>query len=175
MIPEARRPKIVNYSDEAFWDVFKTNQIKNESAKLALLTDNKVLVKGVQLKEALFTDTVGFVMRRNHFLYWLTEETLRDLINGGIPQYIENFYLEWFNSQASIIDKNDPKILSIDDLNYGFVIWSVAISITLIVFIAEFLMKYFVVKLCNGVKNKLQKFLGLIFVIGWLRKYLKQK
>jgi hypothetical protein len=172
MIPDNRRPKIANYSNDDYYGVFD-NHLKNESAKLAVLITENPAHKGVRLKEILFTDTAGLVMRRNQFLYWLTEETLRDLITGGIPQQLVKFY-EDINYPLKKEDPADPKVLSIDDLHYGFVIWIVASYITLIAFIAEFLMNFFIVKLWNGVKKNLQKLLGIIFVMKWLRDYLRK-
>jgi hypothetical protein len=174
MIPENHRPKILNYSTADF-NQFLRDQLYNESEKFAVFLMEQELfrrAKGVQLKEVLFTDTVGIMTGRNQFIFRLTEETLRDLISGGIPQHIYKFHMDMVFPPNSKDDLG-PSVLGIDDLNYGFVIWIVAIVITLLAFIAELCMKFFIVKLFNRIKKNLRKLLGIILVIDWLRNYLK--
>lgn len=168
MIPEQRRPLIMNLSADDYYGIFE-NEIQNASAKLAVFISENREYKGVQLKETLFSDNVGLVMPPNQYLYWLIEETLQKIIPTGIPQHIKNFHLEVCYPPKDV-EEVGPQVLTIDDLNYGFVIWIVAIFITLIAFFFEFLMDRIVIKILNGVKKYLRKVFGLILVVTWLTK-----
>lgn len=172
MIPEYRTPKIVNLTAENYYNLFK-QQIYNDSAKLAVLITENQDCKGVQLKEALFTDSASIAMRRNQFLFWLTEETLQSIIPAGIPQHLIKFYYD-INFPIKEVQKSGPKVLKIDDLKYGFVIWIIASLTTLFVFISELMAKFFAIKILNGIKKKIQNVFGGVIVISWLRKYVRK-
>lgn len=107
-------------------------------------------------------------MRKDSFLFHLTEEILRDLITGGIPQHLVKFYEEILYPPL-LEDLAGPKVLRIDDLSYGFIIWLVSCSIAVAVFVAEFPISYLVkkFKICS------QTAMGLFLFLKLLDNYLK--
>jgi hypothetical protein len=86
------------------------------------------------LKENYITVAIGFEFddRSNPFLH-TGNEILGRLINGGILQYLKK--LE--DIQKIEVDAAGPKMLLIDDLSFGFILWLGACGISTVVFILE--------------------------------------
>lgn len=57
------------------------------------------------------------------------------LVEAGIPQYFLEYMYQFY-----FFDRNEPhgpKVFSIDDLHFGFVVWLVTCSIALAAFLGE--------------------------------------
>lgn len=172
-IPNHQRPQLQQINASRLLQLL-VQQLTNSSAKLAffLLKNNKFT--GVRLKQEMVTSVVGLCMRSNIFLFWLAEDTIQHLNSGGIPQHLIAFY-DFILGKPKPPDSNGPKVLLIDDLSYGFIIWICSCSTTILAFFGEFLWKYLIVKVGNWLKNKLKKiFWDILFVI-LLRYHLKSK
>lgn len=114
------------------------------------------------LKELLFSDAYGLSMASNSFLFEQTEDILQNLIAGGIPHHLFNYYISYLNRrQAPIL--SGPKVLNIDDLSYGFIIWLVACSFAVLMFILEVFVT-FLLKLWRKLKN--------LFALYFFTKFL---
>jgi hypothetical protein len=111
------------------------------------------------------TTITALLTYKNSFIYEILNEILQKTIPFGIPQYLMNFhYLTLFKHYEVSSDKN-PKVLTIDDLSFGFVLWLGACGISLIGFLYEWL------------KFKLRKLvrilIGLWFILAVLRWRLR--
>lgn len=128
-----------------FNDIFLT-QSKNVSAKLALCTDE--LLRNIieynthknhdwnQMKDVVMhTMYEAFVFRGQCYFVRMFDTLISQLIPTGIMNYlVENHYnYKW---KFGNVDEG-PKVLSIDDLLFGFNIWFGCCCISSLVFIIE--------------------------------------
>lgn len=173
LIPESQRPKIMKLSEKLFFEFF-IKFIDDDSAKFAFFTDESPKLRGIQLKETLLSDRDGIRMGRNHALFWLSEDLLQFLTAGGIPQRIYNFYNEIFYppKEKEILE---PKVMTIDDLSYGFVIWIIASGFTVFIFVFEFLDKFLITKILNWIKLKFCGILINFFFFKILENFIRSK
>ena len=133
-----------------FSNLFLT-QSQNASAKLALCVDEFYLIfmenftqkhyGWNQLKDfTLFTTQEVFVFRNQDFYYPMFKNLINRLIPSGIIKYlIENFHTKKIKF---VKDGDEPKVLSLDDLMFGFNIWLGCCVISLLTFIIEQTVKY---------------------------------
>lgn len=85
----------------------------------------------------------AFGMHRNSILYPIFEDVMRKLIPSGIPQYLPDFHSFLLHGKFVNLDENEPKVLSYDDLSFGFVLWLFACGVSIIGFFIEFLVGKF--------------------------------
>ena len=78
----------------------------------------------------------GMGVWRNNHAYWLMEDTMRQLIPAGIPQFLRKFVHELFIKPYKP-DVKTPKVFSLEDLKFGFVTWLIACSVAFSVFVIE--------------------------------------
>lgn len=117
------------------------------------------------LPEVLFTTTVSLDFFSNCYMIQLFDKALQSMISGGIPQWKIKFYAEYF-WLTYVEPPPEPQVLSIDDLNFGFVIWLVALGLSSLSFLCEIL--------CEILKKSLKvlkDFLNLITFLVILRKF----
>ena len=74
----------------------------------------------------------------NNFIFKLMNATMICLIEAGIPQYHLNYLMD-FDMMALPETPSEPSILSIYDLEFGFVTWLIACGISIGAFLAELL------------------------------------
>lgn len=78
---------------------------------------------------------IGVVM--NNHAYWLVEKTMRKLVPAGIPQHIRNTVYDFRLKHAQAPAAKGPKVFTIEDLKFEFIIWLISIPIALAAFIVE--------------------------------------
>lgn len=87
------------------------------------------------------TTVNGVGVMRNNFIYDVTEDVIKLLIQGGIVQnfvkYIENVIFKPFQDEGE-----EKKPFALKDLEFGFVIYLVACAISLSVLVLEILFFY---------------------------------
>lgn len=171
MIPYEIRPKVMTieeYMKNSPFNIVFNTQIENFSAKLAFFMYQNPEFKGIQLKETFFSSTAGISIERNSFLYNAINDALQWLITGGIAQFIFNFYIEDYFPEKPKPPK-EPKILAIDDLSYGFIIWLIASLITIFIFLVEIFVKYIWVKIIKWLKRGAGNLLGFFFIVNYVK------
>jgi len=76
---------------------------------------------------------------RNSFLYKTLNEVLKKIIPAGIPQYLIKYHeANLFGTFIPFIE-NSPRVLTIEDLAHGFVLWLGACGVSFIAFLFEIL------------------------------------
>jgi hypothetical protein len=81
----------------------------------------------------------AFGLGWNNMLLNRLNALIRRLNEAGISDYLDD-YGQWFISRIFIEEVVDPRrILSLDDLGFGFVIWLVACFVSVLVFVIEIL------------------------------------
>ena len=95
-----------------------------------------------KLSKNFSANVKGVVTFKNAHSFWLIEDTMRLLIQGGIPQYIKRFIILFCFKESRQIEISEPKVFSVDDLAFGFVVWLVACSIAIAGFLCELMWFY---------------------------------
>lgn len=120
------------------------------------------------LQEIISVQSYGIRTYKNNFIYHHIEDNMKLLIQAGFPQYHQTFVKEtilWFSKDHG----KNPKVFSIEDLQFGFIIWSISCGISLSVFMIE----VFYVKIMIILKAWLRSLLALIIVCNWIRNRLE--
>jgi hypothetical protein len=85
------------------------------------------------------TKSLALSMRRNNMVFGLLSETVNRLIPSGILQHLSD-YAKWFFARKLIEDQPSSLIvLSLHNLEYGFVIWLCSCAVAVFVFFCEFM------------------------------------
>ena len=145
-------------------------EIYDPSANIAIAIDldSYRLLKSIfgniprKVSSDLFNIVKSFGVNMNNHAYWLLEKTMRKLVPAGIPQYIRKTVYDFLSKFAQSPTAKGPKVFSFKDLKFGFVIWLIAISIALAVFIIEIVLFYGKVILKSSV--------GIFFIIKMIRR-----
>lgn len=128
------------------------DEIKNSTAKLAFfltqghysfLTFQCDLI-GIIFETKILRYPNGFALFQNSDIFQIFEETLQHLISSGITLHHDRL------DERSILQKEqekEPKVLAINDLSFGFVVWLIACGISLLGFFVEILFKIILGKL----------------------------
>ena len=74
---------------------------------------------------------------RNSFIYEILYEVLEKTFPFGIPQNLIKFHNSVIFQKYEPIDDNSPKVLTLNDLGFGFVLWLGACGISIVGFMLE--------------------------------------
>lgn len=98
------------------------------------------------LKEVYMTSLIGVAAPKNHFLFDALESTIQLLIPAGVPQYMWTFHYNTFFSSYRYKEKKkkQPKVLSFDNLSFGFVVWLNVCGAATFCFFVELLYFYLI-------------------------------
>lgn len=133
-------------SYEEFYRIYQT-QSQNASAKTSLLiTDlfqsyaeytKQQSDNWIKLKDVMHVTHGGIVAKPNSFYFEMIEKTVHSLIDTGVMNYlIENHIGRKLTFRKP---ENEPKVLSINDLLFGFNIWLGFCVLSVICFFVEYL------------------------------------
>lgn len=119
--------------------------LHNDTAKLAFQLNNhlqaivnfKCKDSAVVMKGKKTSKQVGIVMIRNTILFDTLNEVMDKIIPSGIPEHIFNHGLWTFYKKFLPSDDNDPKVMTLGDLEYGFILWLFACCISSCGFVTE--------------------------------------
>jgi hypothetical protein len=118
------------------------NQISNSSAKIVFSFSKYWYDKlakhcrkrGVILKETFQNYPKGYATAQNSLIFPAMEKVVDRFFSFGM---IKDFYV-YSQAQAAV---KKPKVFSVKDLNFGFMVWLVACACSIFAFIAEILCK----------------------------------
>ncbi|CAG9801205.1 unnamed protein product [Chironomus riparius] len=139
-------PKIFRMSSNAYTTAYLL-QSQNSSAKMALIVD-ELFTMFLSIKNdiktlnwykldniVVYTFHDAFVFMDNAFYFRMYNKIINDFIPTGIMNHlITNFYIRKFDYEKII---EDPKVLNLADLAFGFNIWLCACLVSVFGFIAE--------------------------------------
>ncbi|CAG9809591.1 unnamed protein product [Chironomus riparius] len=144
------RPRIIQFKTDFEIMIFYCQQIQNSSAKLAFFLPHteldelysKCKVRGRKLRQNLYSNYLALGVLRNNFIYHLMQDVIDQLIPSGIPQYLIKFY-DWIHSRDKrFIFVKIPKVLTLKDLEFGFLCWAAACSTSTAIFLIEIVYKF---------------------------------
>jgi len=139
-------------------------QSQNSSAKMALCVDEyfKNFIEfrthknhdWNQLEDVVLYTTYETFMFHNFAFYF---RMFKNVIDNLIPTEIMSHLIETHYTRKWKFEKfeDEPKVLSLDDLVFGFNIWLGCCLITFVVFIAEQI-KRIKSKMCSGIKDNME-------------------
>ncbi|KAG5666299.1 hypothetical protein PVAND_017850 [Polypedilum vanderplanki] len=121
------------------------NILKNDVPKTAILTEENFDLKVkfickqeiIRIKDTIFTINVGISMEAYHYLYDVIESSLLWTLQSGIVQYFSEFYTWYEYKRYHIEESSVNKILSLNDLSYGFNIWLIVCAVAIVEFFFE--------------------------------------
>ncbi|KAG5673218.1 hypothetical protein PVAND_003282 [Polypedilum vanderplanki] len=141
-----KSPKLIQISMQEF-NLKYLEAAENSGQKFAfLVSENKHLFYNISYKKSLFamngekiTKSHAFYLPQYNMVHSLMNDAVNKLIPNGILKHLSD-YAKWFFTRKFIEDPLDPLIvLSLFDLEYGFVIWLFACGSASLVFIIEVL------------------------------------
>jgi hypothetical protein len=118
---EGNTPKLAFFIDEFDHKMMNTT-FKNSLA----------IMKGEMLTKMLF-----LLINRRNILVRQIDQVTRELAPTGIPQYLNDLGSSDLFPQFDEEEIDNRRILSLSDLEYGFVIWLALFPIPIIAFICE--------------------------------------
>ncbi|KAG5671917.1 hypothetical protein PVAND_002086 [Polypedilum vanderplanki] len=166
-----RRSKINLLDSISFFELLRSEQMYNSSAKLAFLT-LKITVDETSIHESLFyqnnkdlavlkeefgTIPMIFSVHSNDFFLNHIDSMMKKLLPSGIPQHSYAFKQFMLTDRKKLKFKKVPQVLTVNSLSFGFVIWLIAIGCAVIVFFCEKILHKFTKKKMKLVKIKFAK------------------
>lgn len=121
--------------------------IEENKPKTAILSNDEMIKvlfsicekKPIRVEDTMISIPKVLMLESLHYMFDVIEETMQWLIPSGIIQHSEDFYY-WLVHREKYIDPDDgPKVLTLNDLSYGFIIWLIAISAVIVEFFMEIL------------------------------------
>lgn len=120
------------------------------------------------MKNEKYKVSCGYQLPKYNFIFQPLNELLKKMIPSGIPQHLYE-YVKWFIARPADKEVEDPRrVLSMFDLEFGFVLFLIAIAASFIVFLWEVLSFNLKIKM----KKIVSDFIGLLQFLKILRTKL---
>jgi hypothetical protein len=123
-------------------------------------------VEGTILDERYFIVSLGITLKRNNFLYQITNEVINWLNSAGISRQL--WEISKFIKPVSKIYP-EPAVLTIDDLSFGFTIWWISCGVSCLAFMVELF--YFIFR--KLVTECAKMLIGIVLLLMLLSGRLK--
>ncbi|KAL7013031.1 hypothetical protein ACKWTF_015161 [Chironomus riparius] len=108
----------------------------------------------------------GLGMNRNSILWPIFDEVMNKLIPSGILQYLLDAAHSSLKNKFEIMSANEARILTFEDLKFGFILWIIACGVSTAGFIFEHAKYFFIHRIISSLKD----FAGLVFVLHLVDK-----
>lgn len=176
MIPFERRPDIFYLPknlERFYLSVYNSSMLADTEKYAFYMTDiqrqelaNILQLPGTQLEEVLYSTSLGFGVPKNCFLFHIIDKVVQDLISTGIMSNIYNQYMDY---RYFAPPQKEPKVLTVDDLEFGFVLWLIAALVSFVMFLSEFFLFKFLRKVKFCIIAKVKNLVGKILVLRGLK------
>lgn len=93
------------------------------------------------MAEKIKVANYGICTRNLNFATQLTVDVMLKLVPTGIPQHIYN-HMMTFEFRPLLAPPIKPRVFSVGDLEFGFVVWLIACAISTVTFFLELLFAY---------------------------------
>jgi hypothetical protein len=121
-------------------------RIFDPKMRYAIITDSNLFKETTRnckkrpkrLKETFFSSSIELLYEPRSFIGKEIEETMKWLIQGGIPQYWYKYH-QWhkFELGQTIKDVSEPQIFTFENMTFEFNVWMVACAVSIVGFIVE--------------------------------------
>lgn len=93
-------------------------------------------------KERINLNSFGMVIPRNHKLYEIIDEKIQQLFTAGLVDFYSNEFFKYESKKRyDHLYHDKPQVLTMKNLEAGFVIWLASLSLTLIAFVCEWFIR----------------------------------
>lgn len=116
------------------------------------------------MKQTLTLEPIGACTTHNNFAFRLIDETMGNLTQAGIPQFLFRYFLD-FEMRSLVDPPKEPSVFSVRDLEFGFVTWLIACGFAIVTFLGELILKKLMVLFYD--------FIGLFLLLKFLCGTLK--
>lgn len=165
-------PEIIAMSANEYLDILRQagkGEVREKYAFLLMKslmrkTAPEHLVTMHKVKKEVVKKPQGILILQNNMMFEHLNYFLDLLIPSGIPQHLLDFGLFTTYNHVHYAVVDSRKVLSLEILEFGFVLWLAACFISLIVFLCEARMLW--------LRRKLRKLIGLIDFLRILRARL---
>ncbi|KAG5667880.1 hypothetical protein PVAND_015846 [Polypedilum vanderplanki] len=155
-----------------FLDLYDQSSLGQTNSKFAFLMEAELYHifddyynQSLPMQNEKISKSTGYFLPKNHILLLHMKKLFDELIPTGILEHLKQ-YSVWFLNRPIYKDPGDPRrILSIFDLEFGFVIFLAALFVSTIVFIYELHALY--------VEEQLRKLIGLYQFIRVIKERLR--
>lgn len=155
-----------------FFDLYeKFGQLTDPALKsaIALSKIDYSISKGAftnikTIQQSTQYEPFGVCTARNNFATKVTDKVMTYLFQGGISQYLFDYLLN-FEFKKLLDEETGPKVLSVNDLEFGFITWLIACAACICGFMLEILWYFVTVKLPILIEN-----LAFLLAIVCMRK-----
>lgn len=115
----------------------------NGTAKMCLIMDEILrkdfdrhnFIRWNELKNTvMFTSLEPFIFHEKAFFFRMIKMTVNRLIDTGIMRYLLNIHL---NERKPSKIKDEPKVLNLNDLDFGFALYSAFCGLSIFLFLFE--------------------------------------
>ncbi|KAG5671310.1 hypothetical protein PVAND_001515 [Polypedilum vanderplanki] len=167
------RPNIVKLTIEQFCDLYKQVLDRKSTTKYAFFVQESEhhLLNSTydatlpRMENERIKKEKGFAMKKNGMLVERLTKIMEKFIPTGVIKHLDDF-AKWYMYRHLEMDVEDPKrVLSMTDLEFGFVIFLGFLSLAIFVFICELHALY--------VRRQLRKLIGLYEFVRVIRERLK--
>ncbi|KAG5670860.1 hypothetical protein PVAND_001093 [Polypedilum vanderplanki] len=173
LINGRNKPKIITLKLKEFSNSYKRALAGETKEKFAFFVSSNVhdswnssfMNSLLIMENEKITISMGITMPKNNILLFYINDIISRLIPSGILQYQVNYGSWSLNRPVEAEPEDTKKILSISDLEFGFVIFLGFLSLATVVFVCELHALY--------VRRQLSKLLGLYEFIRVIRERLK--
>ncbi|KAG5676176.1 hypothetical protein PVAND_006025 [Polypedilum vanderplanki] len=173
LINSRKRPNLKIITQTEFKDLYNSALKGEYSKKLAFFVDdithaalNSTYKKSLAImKNEGMSKMSALYMSSNNILLDYLNYFLNRLIPAGIPQFLAKYGF-WFLYRPADFEILDPRrILSMNDLEFGFVLWLIACFLSFYVFVCELYSLY--------VRRQFRILLGLYEFLRVIRERLR--
>lgn len=129
---------MLNHSENVYSSDFKgTVQVFHECKKTLAKTTNGHFLKRI-FKQNVADEMFGIRLLSGNLFFDIIDRKLQQLFTAGIIEYYESDYKSYLNQKRyEHLNPDGPKVLTMNDLNAGFVIWIVSVSFAIFAFLCE--------------------------------------
>jgi hypothetical protein len=132
--------------------VFLVNELIHSQLN-ATFKKSHAIMKGSKL-----TIEIVILMSRNHFILDPLNHVISRFTPAGIPKYLADYGRWYYYRPLPEEDTDTRRVLSLDDLDFGFVLFLAAAGFSLLVFFGELLWQQLWLKMAR----KLKVLIGLV-------------
>jgi hypothetical protein len=134
-----------DFSGATEFNTFYCNQHNNDTGKFAFVFDRDNFITqmhecgslGLIVEDVEFSFLMGLVPVDDQMWVALFKKTMMKIIPTGIPQHISKVFNRADKYKNEKPQESEPFVLSLKDLDFGFLLWIASCTIPISVFVLE--------------------------------------
>lgn len=116
----------------------------------SMLSEGRLIER--MIKERFALTMFGFQFPRNHKFFEIFDRKIQEIFAAGLTYKLDSIMLSWTKPECykefrHKYENDDPKVLSLKELEAGFVIWLIFMCSSVIVFVLECISRKIMLKI----------------------------